>query len=81
VTKKHFDRIAEIFRKTNPEAFTMNAYAEAGGFIVWDAMMREFIILCEEFNSRFDRRRFIDACDRTRFRAACNDISRPEWRV
>lgn len=63
VTKKHFDRIAEAFRKTNPYSFTMNHYAEAGAFVVWHAMMDEFSSLCKEFNPNFDEARFEEACN------------------
>jgi hypothetical protein len=64
MTKKHFEAIADALASVRPDRYAgvvETQYLEARR--QWGADVATLANVCERENIRFDRRRFIDACE------------------
>jgi len=58
MSRKHFKDLAKILCSLKPRRNTSQK-------ILWDTIVVEIATMCIEHNSRFDRERFYEACERS----------------
>lgn len=66
MSKKHYEALANALARVRPNCTSdcLNAMAEyAAERVLWQALVNDIANVCSRFNPRFDRQRFIDACE------------------
>jgi len=58
MSRKHFKHLAEVLCSLKPRRSTSQK-------ILWDTIVVEIAMMCEEHNDRFDRDKFYEACERS----------------
>ena len=61
MTRKHFVKLAEVLRKLKPER--VDTEIQIGQYNMWEDCVEETATMCKQLNSRFDRDRFMIACE------------------
>lgn len=65
MTRKDFERIAQVFRVNRPTTEHHN-YKELPSWRLWDALLDDMCVELQAINPRFDVDRFKEACNATK---------------